>query len=101
MAYSIEIAPSAKREWKKLDPKLKQQFQKKLATLLHNPKIPSAKLSGHADAYRIKARAAGYRLIYRVIEDRLVIMIVAVGKRDASKGDIYASLAPRLRNDDA
>ena len=100
MNYSIEVAPSARREWRKLDHSIKQQFQKKLDQLISNPKIPSAKLHGHKDAYRIKLRDAGYRLIYRVIDDRLVILIVAAAKRDSSKKDVYQLGEQRLRQID-
>ena len=100
MNYSIEIAQSARREWKKLDHSIKQQFQKKLDQLTANPKIPSAKLRGYKDAYRIKLRDAGYRLIYRVIDEWLIIVIVTVAKRDSSKKDVYHLGEQRLKDSD-
>ncbi|MEY4269412.1 MAG: hypothetical protein RLZZ58_628 [Pseudomonadota bacterium] len=96
MTYAIEIAPEAQREWKKLDPSIKRQFVKKLEKLCHNPKVASAKLRGHSNAYRIKARDAGYRLIYVVQDARLIILIVAVAKRDSSKDDVYSLIGSRL-----
>ena len=89
MTYAIEIIPEARREWNKLDPAIKAQALRKLEKLLHNPRIASAKLRDLPDCYKIKLRSAGYRIIYRVIDERLIIMIVAAGKRDASKDDIY------------
>jgi mRNA interferase RelE/StbE len=96
MSYSIEIAPVAQREWKKLDQLIKRQFVKKLEKLCDGPRIPGAKLTGHANAYRIKLRGAGYRLIYMVREERLIIIIVAVAKRDSSKDDVYHLATTRL-----
>ena len=96
MNYSIEIAPTAQREWKKLDKSIKQQFVKKLQKLQASPRISSAKLSGHSNAYRIKLRAAGYRLIYLVHDERLIILVVAVAKRDSSKEDVYNLATARL-----
>ena len=45
--------------------------------------MPSAKLHGDLqNAYKIKLRDAGYRLVYEVIDQRLVIVVIAIGKRD-------------------
>jgi mRNA interferase RelE/StbE len=47
-----------------------------------------------ADCYKIKLRAAGYRLVYRVIKQRLVVQVIAVGKRD--KNEVYRTMMKRL-----
>ncbi|EPM55097.1 hypothetical protein A584_08639 [Pseudomonas syringae pv. theae ICMP 3923] len=39
-------------------------------------------------------RSAGYRLVYRVEDDRVVVTVVAVGNRE--RGDIYDSAKDRL-----
>ncbi|MEY2943547.1 MAG: hypothetical protein RLY97_1561 [Pseudomonadota bacterium] len=89
MIYAIEILPSARREWKKLGPDIKRQAVRKLEHLCVNPRVTSAQLSDMPDCYKIKLRSVGYRIIYQVVDDRLVIVIVAAGKRDAGKNDIY------------
>jgi len=38
-----------------------------------------------ADCYKIKLRSAGYRLVYQVVDDKLVITVVAVGRRERSE----------------
>lgn len=96
MSYSIEILPSARREWKKLDRDIKQQAVRKLERLLENPRVPSARLSGMADCYKIKLRSKGYRIVYQVVDSRLVIVIVAAAKRDGGKDDVYSIAALRL-----
>jgi mRNA interferase RelE/StbE len=70
------------KEWKKLDSTLRDQFKKKLAERLENPRVPSAALSGMPDCYKIKLRTAGYRLVYRVDEGILYVTVIAVGKRE-------------------
>jgi mRNA interferase RelE/StbE len=40
------------------------------------------KLSGFENCYKIKLRSAGYRMVYQVIEHKLVVSIVAIAKRD-------------------
>ena len=97
MSYSIEIFPSARREWKKLDRDIKRQAVSKLEQLRKNPRIPSARLSGMDDCYRIKLRSKGYRIVYQVVDDRLVIVVVAAAKRDAGKNDVYSTAALRLK----
>jgi mRNA interferase RelE/StbE len=96
MTYSIEILPSARREWKKLDHDIKAQVVRKLEQLRANPHVPSARLSDLPDCYKIKLRSKGYRIVYRVIDERLVILIVAAGKRDAGKNDIYSVASQRI-----
>lgn len=85
MSYSLRFHELALKEWRKLDPALREQFKKKLAERLENPRVPSAALSGMADCYKIKLRAAGYRLVYRVEEDIVFVTVIAVGKRDKSQ----------------
>ncbi|QEO18964.1 hypothetical protein FLP30_13955 (plasmid) [Acetobacter vaccinii] len=33
------------------------------------------------DAHGIKLRASGYRLIYRVIDSQVVVLVLAIGER--------------------
>ena len=80
--FELEFLPSAQKEWKKLSPNIRDQFKKKLAERLNNPRVPAAKLSDMPDCYKIKLRAAGYRLVYRVNDGRVVVIVVAVGRRD-------------------
>ena len=55
--------------------------------------MPADALSGMTDHYKIKLRAAGYRLVYRVENDRLVVAVVAVGKRE--RGEVYTKAKTR------
>ena len=73
----------ALKEWQKLDNSVKDQFKKQLEKRLSNPRVASAKLHGDLDNfYKIKLKSIGYRLVYEVIDHRLVIMVIAVGKRN-------------------
>ena len=47
-----------------------------------------------ADCYKIKLRSLGYRLIYRVDVDVVLVTVIAVGKRD--KDQVYAAAKKRL-----
>ena len=85
--YRLKFHKRAWKEWSELDKSVQRQFQKKLDKVLINPHIPSMRLSGLAKSYRIKLRRAGYRLGYRVIDEQVVVYVIAVGLRD--KDEIY------------
>lgn len=82
MNYELEFKESARREWSKLDNSIKALFKKRLAERLAMPRVESARLAGMPDCYKIKLRDAGYRLVYQVIDARVVIVVIAVGKRE-------------------
>lgn len=82
MTYSLEFHPDALKEWQKLPAVIKEQFKKVLSRRLQNPHIPKAKLRGKLkDCYKIKFLKAGYRLVYHVKDQAMVITVIAVGKR--------------------
>lgn len=87
MTYKLKFDKRAWKEWEKLGYPVKEQFKKKLEERLKNPRVPSDKLSGHADRYKIKLRSAGYRLVYQVFDEEVVVSVIAIGKRENS--DVY------------
>jgi len=93
MPYELEFLEEALSEWQRLDGSVKTQFKKKLAERLVEPRLPSAKLAGHPDRYKIKLRSIGYRLVYEVKDNRLVVLVVAIGKRD--KNAVYKAAEVR------
>ncbi|KWK59900.1 type II toxin-antitoxin system RelE family toxin [Burkholderia ubonensis] len=82
MTFELAFLEPALREWKRLDRTVRDQFKSKLAERLENPRIPSAKLHGHPDRYKIKLRSAGYRLVYEVRDTEVIVVVVAVGRRE-------------------
>lgn len=82
MSYELEFKESARKEWSRLDNSIKTLFKKKLAERLAAPRVESARLSGMPDCYKIKLRDAGYRLVYQVVDARVVVVVIAVGKRE-------------------
>lgn len=87
MTYELAFLDEALKEWRKLDNATREQFKSKLAERLQNPKIPSARLHGAKDRYKIKLRNAGYRLVYQVKDQELLVLVVAVGKRE--RNEVY------------
>ncbi|KVR01897.1 type II toxin-antitoxin system RelE family toxin [Burkholderia ubonensis] len=82
MTFELAFLEPALREWKRLDRTVRDQFKSKLAERLENPRIPSAMLHGHPDRYKIKLRSAGYRLVYEVRDTEVIVLVVAVGRRE-------------------
>ena len=70
---------------------VKKILKKKLQDRLQNPVIESARVHGIKDCYKIKLRQTGYRLVYKVIKKEVVILVVAVGKRERNAAYKLAS----------
>jgi mRNA interferase RelE/StbE len=94
MSFKLRFKEQALQEWHGLDHTIREQFAKKLRTLKDCPRIESARLGGMKDCYKIKLRKAGYRLVYEVREQELVVLIVAIGKRE--RNAVYKMAAKRL-----
>ena len=93
MSFELRFKTEALDEWRRLDGTLREQFKKKLAERLENPCVSSAKLSGLAARSKIKLRSAGFRLVYEVRDSELVILVIAVGKRE--RNAVYQVAAKR------
>lgn len=93
MRYKLGFLDEALKEWNKLDRGTREQFKVKLNERLDNPRVPSSKLSGHPDRYKIKLRSLGYRLVYEVRDSKLVVVVIAVGKRE--RNAVYLAAARR------
>ncbi len=94
MTYELEFLEEALKEWGKINSTIQEQFKKKLKERLSNPKIKSAKLSGSNYRYKIKLKSAGYRLVYEVIDNKMIVLVIAIGKRE--RNQVYKLAAKRL-----
>jgi mRNA interferase RelE/StbE len=48
-----------------------------------------------ADCYKIKLKSSGYRLVYKVLGKEIVVLVVAVGKRE--RNAVYKSAMKRTK----
>jgi mRNA interferase RelE/StbE len=93
--YRLKFVPSAWAEWQALDGSVKEPLRKLLKKRLNNPHMPGAALHVElAGFYKIKLRKQGYRLVYGVEDDALVVMVMAVDKREDSA--VYRAALSRL-----
>jgi len=93
MRFKLGFLDEALKEWHKLDSGTREQFKSKLIERLDDPRIPAAKMSGHQARYKIKLRSVGYRLVYEVRDNELVVVVVAIGKRE--RNAVYLAAAKR------
>jgi mRNA interferase RelE/StbE len=93
VSYKVKFLPSALKEWKRLAPPIQKQFKKKLTERMETPHNPASQLHGFKNVYKIKLRSVGYRLVYEVNDDEIVIYVIAVGKRE--RGLVYTKAEER------
>ena len=82
MTFRIEVRPAARRDLKKLDKRVLRKIDAAILLLRENPRPPKADaLKGKWRGY-LRVRVGDYRIIYCVQDDRLVVCVVRVRKRD-------------------
>jgi len=84
MRFTVEVAPAAARQLRKLDYQARRRVQAVIELLASEPRPPGAtKLVGGVGEWRV--RTGDYRVVYEIHDDVLVVLVIAVGHR----GDIY------------
>ncbi len=82
--YQIKLAPAAVRQFESLPKKEQIRIAGKINALSADPRPPGcAKLKDSENIYRI--RAGGYRVLYQIKDEILLVLVVKVGKR----GKVY------------
>lgn len=98
MTYKIIIAPTALKMLKAVsDRRVRGLIVQRIDELAEEPEKQGKPLVGELSGYR-SLRAAGqrYRIVYRVVNDKITVHVVAVGiRKEGSSGDIY-NLAKKL-----
>ena len=95
--YRLKFLPDALDEWNALDGSVKEVLKKLLKKRLEQPRVPGAELHGDLrDCYKIKLRGAGYRLVYQVQDERVLVFVVAVGKREREQ--VYLDAGSRVNS---
>lgn len=93
--YRLAFENAALAEWNGLDGSIKEILRKLLKKRLVSPHVKGAELHGElTNCYKIKLRKQGYRLIYQVIDQQLIVLVISVGKRD--KNAVYDAALKRL-----
>ena len=79
--YSIEYHPKVvEDDIPKLDEKIKDIIERKIDKLTEEPGLGTALRGKLAGCHRLKI--SKYRIVYRLYDEKLIILVIAIGKRD-------------------
>jgi mRNA interferase RelE/StbE len=102
MVYSVAFLREAAREFEALDGSLKKIAARQIDRLAERPEIGEPlghrlglDLTGYRKLYFGKK---SYRIVYEIQGQRLVVLIIGIGKRE--RAEIYQEVARRLRTRD-
>lgn len=90
MKYEIHFHKKAKKEYDKLDNSIRKIFDATLKKIAEDPEnfshsyLSNQNDSDLAGCCKIKLRKLGYRLVYEVIDEKVQIYVIAIGKREES-----------------
>ena len=92
MSFELRFEPDALKEWQALDKSVREPLKKKLAKRLEAPHVANERLHHRlSSCYKIKNDKTGHRLIYRVIDEQVVVLVLAVGKRERLEAYLKAA----------
>jgi mRNA interferase RelE/StbE len=81
VSYRIDFAPAAVRQLRKLGPAARRRIQAAVELLSTDPRPAGAKqLVGGDGEWRV--RTGDYRIVYEIHDRLLLVLVVAVGRRD-------------------
>lgn len=98
MTWKILLTPTALKLLKDIaDRRIREKIGAVIDRLAEDPEKQGKALLGELSGFRsIRAVGQRYRIIYRVKDDEIIVVIVAVGiRRDGARNDIY-NLAKKL-----
>jgi len=96
--YEYKFHPEAEKELAKLNHSIQLLFTKALKKILKSPELGidlgnknNLNLSGLKKMYFDHKR---YRIVYQILEEEIVIHLIAIGKRD--KMEVYEKASKRI-----
>ena len=99
MTYAIKFHPDAEKEFLELDKGVRERVAKQLVKITTHPELGERlgnrngiDLSGYRKMYAEKKKI---RIVYEVIEDEIMIHIMAIGERDDMT--VYKTALKRLQ----
>jgi mRNA interferase RelE/StbE len=97
--YKIKLTKIASDCLRNIESKTRNQIINKIELLKDEPLLLGKQLKGPLKELR-SVRAAGqrYRIIYKVFESEIIVVIVAVGiRKEGDKRDIYALMKKYIK----
>jgi len=89
--YKIKLTKLAIEKLNELESKTRNQIINKIEALREEPNLRGKPLKGILKEYRsIRAAGQRYRIIYKVEEDKVIVIVINIGiRKDGDKKDIY------------
>ena len=91
MDFKIKFHPDAKKDYDNLDNSVKIKVVKLLKKLSTQPKLGkplgNTNLSDLTGLFKLYVENKKYRIVYKIVDKELLILIIGIGKRD--NNDIY------------
>ncbi|MCX7028383.1 MAG: type II toxin-antitoxin system RelE/ParE family toxin [Spirochaetes bacterium] len=89
--YKIRLTIIAADTIKKLDSRTRNQIINKIESLKEEPLLLGKPLKGPLREFRsIRAGGQEYRIIYKVLEKEIIVIVVAIGiRKEGDEKDIY------------
>ena len=88
MSYKIVILPSARKAMEELGKRDRVRVDEKIVSLAENPRPHGAIALKGTGRSLWRLRVGDYRILYKIEDDRLLVIIVDVGNRR----DVYRGL---------
>lgn len=99
MIYTIKFHPEAEKEFLELDKGVRERVAKQLVKIASHPELGERlgnrngiDLSGYRKMYAEKKKI---RIVYEVVEEEILIYIMAIGERDDMA--VYKTALKRFR----
>jgi mRNA interferase RelE/StbE len=81
VAHRVEFLSSAARAFGKLTSDVQRRLRPHIDALAENPRPPGAKALQGTERGYLRIRVGDYRVVYRVEDDRLLVVVVRISHR--------------------
>jgi len=79
LIYTVEILRSAQKQLSKIGQQQQKRIIESVHNLAENPRPQGSKKLSGRPAWRI--RIGSYRLIYEIHDEKLIVLVIAIGHR--------------------
>ena len=91
--YAVEYLPQViSKDLPRLNKEIRDLIKRKIEKLIQDPSL-GLPLRGNLSGY-FKLRISKYRVVYTIIKEQLIVLVIAVGKRE--KFFVYKTAEKRI-----
>jgi mRNA interferase RelE/StbE len=100
--WQIELTATANKQLAKIkDNRIQKSIYNRIKKLEENPELQGKALIGPLASYRsVRAVGQRYRIIYKIFQEKVVVMVVGIGlRKEGDKMDVYNQAQFLLKHD--